>query len=248
MLVKRIWGPGPAVAEQDVGEDEEFSDDRDERHLGRFAGGEQSLVLGPHRRIEADRDQGRHVGRLAQRSTPAADAVLTAVLAGVTGDGGRLAAPLCSRAPSSGISTKHGERGGFADTGMLTRMSKRACKAGSAASSACSAAPIAAIWRSIGRRSGLGLSRASGVCVRGCGRRRGPYQGAAGAVHSFMYRGRAEDGPHRRLEQAAKRADRAVTASVLACRPIASAQRRAWRGLTLTSGRPAAAKQRSKAR
>ena len=88
--------------------------------LGGLPAAQQSLVLGPHRRIEADRDQGRHVEGLAQRSASAADAALAAVLAGIPGDrreAGEARGAFVLESAELGHLDQHGERGGFADAG-----------------------------------------------------------------------------------------------------------------------------------
>ena len=87
--------------------------------LGGFRG-PQSIVLGPHRRMEADRDQGRHVERLAQRGAAAANAPLAAVLAGIAGDrgeAGEARGALVRESAELGQLDQQGERGGFADAG-----------------------------------------------------------------------------------------------------------------------------------
>lgn len=111
---------------------------------------EQSVVLGLGRRIEADRDEGWHVEGLAQRTAAAAADTLAAALAGVAGDRGE-AGETGQAFVLDGAKLGHAISRVSAVASptpvMLTRMSKRACKAGSAVSAAGRAVSIAAIWR-----------------------------------------------------------------------------------------------------
>jgi pimeloyl-ACP methyl ester carboxylesterase len=203
-----FWEPGPAVAEESVGKDEELSHDRDERHFGRFPGGQQSLVLGLDRRIEADRDEGRQVEGLAQRSAAAADEALTAVLAGSPGHG-REAGEACGGCVLEGAELghldQHGDRGGGADTGDA-HQDLEAIPQGRVGSElrvqgGGDRGDLAVDLRQT--RSGLTLEQGRAVRVAAVATG-DPIldQGAAGAVHLLQRsEGSTDDGPQRRLEE-----------------------------------------------
>ena len=115
-----IWGPGAAVAQEGVGEDQELAHDRGERDLGCFAGGAQSLVLGLNHGVEADGNERRHVERLAQRSTAATDEALGAALDGVARhrrEAGEARGASVLEGAKLGHLDQHGQRGGLADAG-----------------------------------------------------------------------------------------------------------------------------------
>ena len=69
------------MAEQCVCEDGELSHDGCDGNCGWLTGGDEGLIFGFHVRVEADRDKGRHIERLAHVSASGAYEALGTVLA-----------------------------------------------------------------------------------------------------------------------------------------------------------------------
>ena len=237
--------PGGLLLAEGVAEHQQLAHAGDQGHLGRLAGGDEALVVGPQAGIEARGGQGGHVQHGTDRSAPAPAAAAptpgaaVAVEGGHADQGGDL---LAGAGAEFGHFGQQGRGGHGPMPGMLRRPAARACNWGSACraaatsrSSSRSSARSRARWASRrGQRAGGAWRRRCWVATRSSTSWRRSRTRARRCWTAFEGWGRTGG-----RTSAAKRASTpASSRSVLARVPWARAKSRVWRGLTTTTGSP----------
>ena len=75
-VVRLLWCPDAAIAQQRIGQDHPLAHDCDNGHLGRLSSRAPRQILGLERGIEANGHQGWHIDRLAQAGPATLDKAL----------------------------------------------------------------------------------------------------------------------------------------------------------------------------